>query len=55
MHVDIAQTHLFDNDRLQDCESFVHGREIMIAGPRESKCPGIYRESLDFLERVFAS
>ena len=28
-------------------------RKLNIAGPRESKCPGIYRQVLDFLRTLF--
>jgi hypothetical protein len=48
--IDLAQKALFQDDLLAGCEMFVEGRETMIAGPRESKCPGIYADTLDLLE-----
>lgn len=29
------------------------GKKLGIGGPRESRCPGIYRETLDFMEKLF--
>jgi predicted Rossmann fold nucleotide-binding protein DprA/Smf involved in DNA uptake len=34
----------------------LHGiRVLNVAGPRESKCPGVYRQALDFLRQLFKS
>lgn len=55
IHVDLAQENLFQGGLLQSCSDLVRGNETMIAGPRESKCPGIYDEALGFLEEMFAS
>jgi len=50
--IDLAQETLFQEDLFASCEDFVVERETMIAGPRESKCPGIYAATLDLLERM---
>jgi hypothetical protein len=55
IHIDLAQQPLFQDDLFQRCSALVRWNETLIAGPRESKCPGIYGEALDFLERVSAS
>lgn len=42
---------------LEECRNWLkrHGlKTLNVAGPRESKCPGIYRQSLGFLQRLFA-
>ena len=54
LHIDLNQTSLFLNDLFQACSDLVRCNETMIAGPRESKCPGIYDEALEFLARVYA-
>ena len=53
IHIDLAQTNLFDKSAFQSCSELVRGNETMIGGPRESKCAGIYAETLAFLESVF--
>lgn len=55
IHVDLAQTNLFDEHLLQMCSALVSCNKTLIAGPRESKSPGIYGDALAFLERLFAS
>ena len=52
VHIDLAQISLFEESAFQSCSELVRGNETMIAGPRESKCPGIYAETLAFLESV---
>ena len=52
--IDLAQKSLFQDDLIAGCGAFVEGRETMLAGPRESKCPGIYADTRDLLERVAA-
>ena len=49
MVIDLAQESLFYDDLVLRYEEFVRGKETMIAGPRESKCPGIYTDTLAFL------
>jgi hypothetical protein len=52
MHIDLAQTSLFQTDSLDRCRALVNRKQTMIAGPRESKCAGIYCDALSFLEHV---
>lgn len=55
IHVDLGQATLFEDGLFEACSRLVSCNETMIAGPRESKCPGIYGEALGFLERLFCS
>jgi hypothetical protein len=55
IHIDLAQSELFLDDLFHSCSTLVSCKETLIAGPRESKCPGIYDEALGFLESVLAS
>jgi len=54
IHVDLAQGELFSDELFQSCSRLVSCNETLIAGPRESKCPGIYDDALTFLERMVA-
>lgn len=54
-YVDLNQATLFLSDLSRSCTELATAKETMIAGPRESKCPGIYEEALEFLERVYAA
>ena len=55
IHIDLAQSELFQDDLFHSCSILVSCNETLIAGPRESKCPGIYDEALGLLERLFDS
>ncbi len=55
LHIDLNQSSLFVDDLFRACADLVRCNETMIAGPRESKCPGIYEEALEFLERLYAA
>lgn len=43
--------YCFDNDK--DLIQFLKYEMINVAGPRESKCPGIYQKTFDLLNRIF--
>ena len=55
LHIDLAQEQLFLDDLFQSCSTLAKCNETLIAGPRESKCPGIHAETLLFLEQLFAA
>jgi hypothetical protein len=52
MVIDLAQESLFHDEMLERCEDFAGERQTMIAGPRESKCRGIYTDTIGLLESV---
>lgn len=54
LHIDLAQGNLFGEDVFQACSALVRCNETLIAGPRESKSPGISADALAFLEQAFA-
>lgn len=53
IHIDLAQSDLFLDDLFHSCSRLVSCNETLIAGPRESKCPGIYDDALAFLDQLF--
>ena len=53
--VDLEQGELFSDNLFQACSGLVSCNETLIAGPRESKCPGIYEAALAFLERALSA
>ena len=64
--VDFAKEHgrahlvlqLEEMPALQDCLSWIkeHGiRVLNVAGPRESKCPGIYLKAFAYLQELFSA
>jgi hypothetical protein len=40
VHINLEQISLFEEDVFQRCSDLARCNETMIAGPRESKCPG---------------
>ena len=54
IHIDLSQGNLFGEDVFQPCSALVRCNETLIAGPRESKSPGIYDDAFTFLEQAFA-
>lgn len=43
---------------LEECRNWLKRHDLKtlnVAGPRESKCPGIYRQALVFLQRLFGA
>jgi hypothetical protein len=55
IHIDLAQSDLFLDELFNSCSTLVSRNKTLIAGPRESKCPGIYDDALAFLEQLFAA